>query len=83
MANNERFEVTGVVEDVIKGGKFKVKLDNGFDTVCTIAGKLRVNSIRIIPGDRVKVDLSPYDLHNGRIIYRIKNNEDISKPTNN
>lgn len=72
MANKERLELEGTVIDAIKGGKFKVKLENGFETICTISGKMRVNSIKILIGDTVTVDLSPYDLTNGRITFRKK-----------
>ena len=71
MANSDRFEMQGEVIDVTKGS-FVVKLTNGHVCNCTLAGKLRVNSIRIIKGDSVSVDLSPYDLTKGRIIYRNK-----------
>jgi translation initiation factor IF-1 len=71
---NDRFEMEGVVEDIIKGGKFKVKLENGLYCTCTLSGKLRQNYIRIIRGDSVRVDLSIKDpeLKNGRIIWRNK-----------
>ena len=71
MANSDRFEMEGTVIDITKGN-FVVKLNNGHVCNCTLAGKLRVNSIRIIKGDNVSVDLSPYDLTKGRIIYRNK-----------
>jgi translation initiation factor IF-1 len=51
---------------------FKVKLENGFEVLAHISGKIRMNYIRILPGDRVKVELSPYDLTRGRIIWRDK-----------
>lgn len=51
---------------------FKVKLDNGFEVLAHISGKIRMNYIRILPGDKVKVELSPYDLNRGRIIWRDK-----------
>ena len=51
---------------------FKVKLDNGFEVLAHISGKIRMNYIRILPGDKVKVELSPYDLTRGRIIWRDK-----------
>ena len=74
MKNNDRFEMEGTVIDVIKGGKFKVKLENGHECTCTMSGKLRQNYIRIIRGDSVTVDLSINDpgLQNGRIIWRNK-----------
>ena len=72
--NNDRFEMEGEVLDILKGGKFKVKLQNGHICTCTLSGKLRTNYIKIIRGDNVTVDLSINDpsLENGRIIWRNK-----------
>ncbi|GAB6065040.1 translation initiation factor IF-1 [Aquifex pyrophilus] len=61
----------GEVVEALPNGMFRVKLDTGQEVLAHIAGKLRVNFIRILPGDRVKVELSPYDLTRGRIIYRL------------
>ena len=61
----------GEVIEALPNGNFKVKLETGQEVLAHIAGKLRVNFIRILPGDRVKVELSPYDLTRGRIIYRL------------
>jgi len=61
----------GEVVEALPNGNFKVKLETGQEVLAHIAGKLRVNFIRILPGDRVKVELSPYDLTRGRIIYRL------------
>ena len=75
MAKQEdRFEMEGVVTEALKGGKFKVKLENDHVCTCTLSGKLRQNFIRIIEGDKVTVDLSIKDptLSNGRIIWRDK-----------
>jgi translation initiation factor IF-1 len=71
---DDRFEVEGIVVDIIKGGKFKVELENGHVCTCTLSGKLRLNRIKIIKGDSVTVDLSITDpkLENGRIIWRSK-----------
>lgn len=71
---NDRFEMEGVITEVMRGTKFKVKLDNGVECVCTLSGKLRQNFIKILKGDRVTVDLSIKDpgLQNGRIIWRAK-----------
>ena len=74
MANSDRFQMNGVIIDTLKGGQFKVKLENGYICTGTIGGKLRINSIRLIPGDNVQVDLSPADVTKCRIIYREKNN---------
>ena len=51
---------------------FKVELDNGIEILCHISGKIRINNIRIMPGDKVKVEMSPYDLTKGRIVLRLK-----------
>ena len=72
MANSDRFQMNGTIVDTLKGGQFKVKLDNGFECIGTLSGKMRVNSIRLIPGDIVTVDMSPYDQKICRIIYREK-----------
>ena len=73
-AKDDRFEIEGKVIDIIKGGKFKVELENGHICTCTLSGKLRMNHIKIIKGDNVTVDLSISDpeLANGRIIWRSK-----------
>lgn len=63
-------EVTGEVTKKVKGAKFEVLLENGFTVLCTISGKIRMNSIKISAGDEVIVEISPYDLKNGRIIRR-------------
>ena len=70
MAKKDVIEVDGKVLEVIPGGEFKVKLSNGHVIVATISGKMRMNYIRISPGDKVVVELSPYDLTRGRITYR-------------
>lgn len=72
MATNDRFEMEGTVIETLRGSKFKVELDNGHVCTCTISGKLRTNYIKILKGDKVTVDLSPYDMNNGRIIWRNK-----------
>jgi translation initiation factor IF-1 len=60
----------GTVEDALPNAMFRVKLDTGHEVLAHVSGKMRVHFIRILPGDRVKVELSPYDLTRGRIIYR-------------
>ena len=73
MSKADRFEVDGVVVDKLPGAKFKVKIDNGHICTCTLAGKLRMNNIRILVGDEVTIDLSATDpFGEGRIIYRNK-----------
>ena len=63
-------EVDGKVLEIIPGGKFKVELENGFTVEAHVSGKIRMNYIRILPGDTVKIEVSPYDLTRGRITYR-------------
>lgn len=70
MAKVDAIEIEGKVTDVLPGGQFKVILDNGHAVVAHVSGKIRMNYIRILPGDTVKVELSPYDLTRGRITYR-------------
>jgi translation initiation factor IF-1 len=60
----------GTVEEALPNAMFRVKLDAGHEVLAHVSGKMRVHFIRILPGDRVKVELSPYDLSRGRIIYR-------------
>ena len=74
MAKKNAIEVMGTVEDAQPNAMFKVKLENGFEVLAHISGKIRMNYIRILPGDRVRVELSPYDLTRGRITWRDKNN---------
>ena len=70
MAKKDVIEVEGKGLEVIPGGEFKVELPNGHTIVATISGKMRLNYIRISPGDKVTIELSPYDLTRGRITYR-------------
>ena len=74
MAKKNAIEVMGTVVDAQPNTMFKVKLENGFEVLAHISGKIRMNYIRILPGDRVRVELSPYDLTRGRITWRDKNN---------
>ena len=69
MAKSDRVEMDGEIIDIQKG-VFIVKMQNDMVCNCTLSGKLRLNSIRIVKGDKVTIDLSPYDLTKGRIIYR-------------
>lgn len=68
----QAIEIEAEVLDVLPNTQFRVKLDNGMEIIAHISGKIRKNYIRIIPGDRVLVELSPYDLTKGRITYRFK-----------
>ena len=72
MSKKDAIEVTGVVTEVLPNAIFKVELENGHEIQAHISGKLRMNSIRILEGDRVTVELSPYDLSQGRITWRKK-----------
>jgi translation initiation factor IF-1 len=65
-------EVEGVVEEALPNAMFKVTLDNNFSVLAHVSGKMRKFFIRILPGDRVRIELSPYDLTRGRITYRYK-----------
>lgn len=73
MAKDDSIEVFGEVLEALPNAMFKVKLENGFEVLAHISGKMRMNYIRILPGDRVKLELSPYDLTRGRITWRDKN----------
>lgn len=72
MAKQEKIEVMGIVTEALKGTKFRVELDNGHEVIGYLSGKMRRYYIRILLGDRVKLELSPYDLNRGRITYRYK-----------
>ncbi len=72
MAKEDVIEVEGVVVDALPNTIFKVRLQNGHEIMAHISGKLRMNYIRILPGDRVTVELSTYDLTKGRITWRKK-----------
>ena len=72
MAKNDSIEVMGTVLEALPNAMFRVKLDNDFVVLAHISGKMRMNYIRILPGDKVKMELSPYDLTRGRIIWRDK-----------
>lgn len=72
MAKKERIEVEGKVTVVLPNTLFRVELANGHQVLAHISGKMRKHYIKIVPGDRVLVELSPYDLSRGRITYRLK-----------
>lgn len=72
MAKDEAIEVEATVVEPLPNTMFRVKLENGHQVLAHISGKMRKNFIRILPGDRVRVELSPYDLERGRIVYRFK-----------
>ena len=70
MAREEALEVEGTVTQALANTRFRVQLDTGNLVMAHVAGKMRKNFIRIVPGDKVRVELSPYDLAKGRIVYR-------------
>lgn len=70
MAKDDTIEVEGKVIEVLPGGKFRVELENKHTVVAHVSGKIRMNFIRILPGDTVTVELTTYDLTQGRITYR-------------
>ena len=72
MSKNDIIEANGKVLEILPGGKFRVELDGGHIVEAHVSGKMRVNNIRILPGDTVVLELSPYDLTHGRIIYNKK-----------
>ena len=72
LAKEDAIEVEGTVKEPLPNAMFKVMLENGHEVLVHISGKMRMHFIRILPGDKVKVELSPYDLTRGRITYRAK-----------
>ena len=73
MSKTDVIEVEGLVTDLYPNAMFEVELENGHKILANISGKLRMNFIRILPGDKVTVEMSPYDLTRGRITWRSKN----------
>lgn len=88
MAKQENISLTGDVLEELGNSMFKVELDSGHQILCTISGKIRKNYIRILAGDKVKVEVSPYDLTRGRIVTRLslttspEQNSDNKKKSN-
>jgi len=72
MAKQTSIEQDGTIIEALSNAMFKVELGNGHQLIAHISGKMRMNYIKILPGDRVKLELSPYDLSKGRIVYRYK-----------
>ena len=72
MAKHDYIEVEGIVKENLSNGNFRVETETGHILLCTISGKMRMNNIRLTPGDKVKVQVSPYDLNRGRISVRLK-----------
>lgn len=69
-SSKEFIEIDGTVEELMPSATFRIKLENGHFILAHLAGKMRMNKIRLLPGDKVKVQMTPYDLTKGRIIYR-------------
>jgi translation initiation factor IF-1 len=72
MAKQDLIKQDGIIEEALSNAMFRVRLENDHQIVATISGKMRMNYIRILPGDKVAVEMSPYDLTRGRICYRYK-----------
>jgi translation initiation factor IF-1 len=72
MAKEDLIEVEGTIKESLPNARFRVQLENGHVVLAHISGKIRMNFIRILPGDKVKLELSPYDLSRGRITFRCK-----------
>ena len=72
MSKKNLIKQDGIVVEALSNAMFKVRLENGHEINATISGKMRMNSIKILPGDKVSVEMSPYDLSKGRITYRYK-----------
>jgi translation initiation factor IF-1 len=72
LGKEDVIEIEGIVLEALPNAMFQVKLENGHKVLAHISGKLRMNFIKILPGDKVKLELSPYDLSRGRIIWRAK-----------
>ncbi len=72
MSKEDVIEVEGTILEALPNATFQVELENGHKILAHVSGKLRMNFIRILPGDRVKIEMSPYDLNKGRITWRAK-----------
>ena len=72
MAKQPSIKVDGIIIEALPNATFRVALENGHEVLAHISGKMRMNYIKILPGDKVKVEMSPYDLTKGRITYRYK-----------
>ena len=68
----DAIQMMGTITEVLPNTTFRVELENGHEIICHVSGKIRMNYIRILPGDKVTVEMSPYDLTKGRITYRFK-----------
>jgi translation initiation factor IF-1 len=72
VAKQANIEQDGTITEALSNAMFRVELENGHEIIAHISGKMRMNNIKILPGDKVKVEMSPYDLTKGRITYRYK-----------
>jgi translation initiation factor IF-1 len=72
MPKQANISLDGVIVEALSNAMFRVELENGHQIIAHISGKMRMNFIRILPGDKVKLEMSPYDLTKGRIVYRYK-----------
>jgi len=72
MSKQDIIKKDGIIEEALSNAMFRVRLENDHQILATISGKMRMHYIRILPGDKVSVEMSPYDLSRGRIIYRYK-----------
>jgi len=72
MAKQSSIEQDGVITEALSNAMFRVELENGHEVIAHISGKMRMHYIKILPGDKVKLEMSPYDLTKGRIVYRYK-----------
>lgn len=72
MVKEEKIEIEGTILESLPNAMFRVEMEGGHQILAHISGKMRMNYIKILPGDRVRVELSPYDLSRGRIVYREK-----------
>jgi translation initiation factor IF-1 len=72
LAKQTSIEQDGIIIEALSNAMFRVELENGHEVICHISGKMRMNYIKILPGDKVKLEMSPYDLSKGRIVFRYK-----------
>lgn len=72
MAKISAIEQDGIIKEALSNAMFRVELENGHEVIAHISGKMRMNYIKILPGDKVKMEMSPYDLSKARIVYRYK-----------
>lgn len=80
MAKEDLLEFEGVVADVLPDGRYRVKLENGHEMIAYTAGRMKKNRIRTLAGDRVTVEMTPYDLTKGRLVFRHKDERAASAP---